>query len=163
MKTVSNTSKSQKIISAFFKPYFDKHPKLESIWFLIYDLDDGIYLADEDNGINGFRWDELSDEKLYESSYKIQDAIKLLKESEVDVKNVISDLQKLVVKLQKDADDSNPLNKIMEDVWNEKTRKELTKKVKKHLEKEIPWKYVNWCQCNVNRDGSVEIEEYNNR
>jgi len=43
---------------------------------------------------------------------------------------------------------------------NEKNRKALTKKVKKHLEKEIPWKYIDWCICKVNRDGSVEIEEY---
>ena len=32
--------------------------------------------------------------------------------------------------------------------------------VKKHLEKEIPWKYVDWCQCYVKRDGTVKIEEY---
>jgi allophanate hydrolase subunit 1 len=102
----------------------------------------------------------LSDEKLYESSYKIQDAIRYLKESKVDVVNVIADLEKLVIKLQKDADDSNPLNKVLDDVLNEKNRKALTKKVKKHLEKEIPWKYVDWCQCYVKRDGTVKIEEY---
>jgi hypothetical protein len=83
-----------------------------------------------------------------------------LKESKVDVVNVIADLEKLVIKLQKDADDSNPLNKVLDDVLNEKNKNELTKKVKKHLKKEIPWKYVNWCHCQVNRNGSVEIEEY---
>jgi hypothetical protein len=87
---------------------------MQSIWFLIYDLDDGIYLADEDCGMNDLRWDELDDDAI----------------------------------------------KILDDVWNEEHRKELTKKVKKHLEKEIPWKYVDWCQCNVYRDGKVEIEEY---
>ena len=153
-------TKSEKIISEFFKPYFEKHPQMNSIWFLIYDLENGIYLADEDSGINELRWDELSDEKMYDSSYKIQDAIKYLKESKCDVANVIEDLQKLILKLQKDADDSNPLNKIMDDVWSDENREKLTKKVVKHLAKEIPWKYVDWCQCNVNRDGSVKIEEF---
>ena len=73
---------------------------------------------------------------------------------------MIEDLQKLILKLQKDADDSNPLNKIMDDVWSDENREKLTKKVVKHLAKEIPWKYVDWCQCNVNRDGSVKIEEF---
>ena len=153
-------TKSEKIISEFFKPYFEKHPQMNSIWFLIYDLENGIYLADEDSGINELRRDELSDEKMYDSSYKIQDAIKYLKESKCDVANVIEDLQKLILKLQKDADDSNPLNKIMDDVWIDENREKLTKKVVKHLAKEIPWKYVDWCQCNVNRDGSVKIEEF---
>lgn len=153
-------TKSEKIISEFFEPYFEKHPQMNSIWFLIYDLENGIYLADEDCGINELRWDELSDEKMYDSSYKIQDAIKYLKESKCDVANVIEDLQKLILKLQKDADDSNPLNKIMDDVWSDENREKLTKKVVKHLAKEIPWKYVDWCQCNVNRDGSVKIEEF---
>ncbi len=133
---------------------------MNSIWFLIHDLENGIYLANEDCGINELRWDELSDQKMYDSSYKIQDAIKYLKESKCDVANVIEDLQKLILKLQKDADDSNPLNKIMDDVWNDENREKLTKKVVKHLAKEIPWKYVDWCQCNVNRDGSVKIEEF---
>ena len=151
--------KSEKIISEFFKPYFEKYPQMNSIWFLIHDLENGIYLADEDCGINELRWDELSDQKMYDSSYKIQDAIKYLKESKCDVVNVIEELQKLILKLQKDADDSNPLNKIMDDVWSDENREKLTKKVVKHLAKEIPWKYVDWCQCNVNRDGSVKIEE----
>jgi uncharacterized membrane-anchored protein YjiN (DUF445 family) len=133
---------------------------MNSIWFLIYDLENGIYLADEDSGINELRRDELSDEKMYDSSYKIQDAIENLEESKCDVANVIEDLQKLILKLQKDADDSNPLNKIMDDVWSDENREKLTKKVVKHLAKEIPWKYVDWCQCNVNRDGSVKIEEF---
>ena len=153
-------TKSEKIISEFFKPYFEKHPQMNSIWFLIYDLENGIYLADEDCGINELRWDELSDQKMYDSSYKIQDAIENLEESKCDVANVIEELQKLILKLQKDADDSNPLNKIMDDVWNDENREKLTKKVVKHLAKEIPWKYVDWCQCNVNRDGSVKIEEF---
>ena len=153
-------TKSEKIISEFFKPYFEKHPQMNSIWFLIYDLENGIYLADEDCGINELRRDELSDQKMYDSSYKIQDAIKYLKESKCDVANVIEELQKLILKLQKDADDSNPLNKIMDDVWSDENREKLTKKVVKHLAKEIPWKYVDWCQCNVNRDGSVKIEEF---
>ena len=153
-------TKSEKIISEFFKPYFEKHPQMNSIWFLIYDLENGIYLADEDCGINELRWDELSDEKMYDSSYKIQDAIENLEESKCDVANVIEELQKLILKLQKDADDSNPLNKIMDDVWIDENREKLTKKVVKHLAKEIPWKYVDWCQCNVNRDGSVKIEEF---
>ena len=153
-------TKSEKIISEFFKPYFEKHPQMNSIWFLIYDLENGIYLADEDCGINELRWDELSDEKMYDSSYKIQDAIENLEESKCDVANVIEELQKLILKLQKDADDSNPLNKIMDDVWSDENREKLTKKVVKHLAKEIPWKYVDWCQCNVNRDGSVKIEEF---
>ena len=152
--------KSEKIISEFFKPYFEKYPQMNSIWFLIYDLENGIYLADEDSGINELRRDELSDEKMYDSSYKIQDAIENLEESKCDVANVIEDLQKLILKLQKDADDSNPLNKIMDDVWSDENREKLTKKVVKHLAKEIPWKYVDWCQCNVNRDGSVKIEEF---
>ena len=152
--------KSEKIISEFFKPYFEKYPQMNSIWFLIHDLENGIYLADEDSGINELRRDELSDEKMYDSSYKIQDAIKYLKESKCDVVNVIEELQKLILKLQKDADDSNPLNKIMDDVWSDENREKLTKKVVKHLAKEIPWKYVDWCQCNVNRDGSVKIEEF---
>ena len=152
--------KSEKIISEFFKPYFEKYPQMNSIWFLIHDLENGIYLADEDSGINELRRDELSDEKMYDSSYKIQDAIKYLKESKCDVANVIEELQKLILKLQKDADDSNPLNKIMDDVWSDENREKLTKKVVKHLAKEIPWKYVDWCQCNVNRDGSVKIEEF---
>ena len=153
-------TKSEKIISEFFKPYFEKYPQMDSIFFLIYDLENGIYLANEDCGINELRWDELSDQKMYDSSYKIQDAIKYLKESKCDVANVIEDLQKLILKLQKDADDSNPLNKIMDDVWSDENREKLTKKVVKHLAKEIPWKYVDWCQCNVNRDGSVKIEEF---
>ena len=152
-------TKSEKIISEFFKPYFEKYPQMNSIWFLIHDLENGIYLADEDSGINELRRDELSDEKMYDSSYKIQDAIENLEESKCDVANVIEDLQKLILKLQKDADDSNPLNKIMDDVWSDENREKLTKKVVKHLAKEIPWKYVDWCQCNVNRDGSVKIEE----
>ena len=152
--------KSEKIISEFFKPYFEKYPQMNSIWFLIHDLENGIYLADEDSGINELRRDELSDEKMYDSSYKIQDAIENLEESKCDVANVIEDLQKLILKLQKDADDSNPLNKIMDDVWSDENREKLTKKVVKHLAKEIPWKYVDWCQCNVNRDGSVKIEEF---
>ncbi len=152
--------KSEKIISEFFKPYFEKYPQMDSIWFLIYDLEDGIYLAGEDYGINELRWDELSDEKMYDSSYKIQDAIENLKESKCDVANVIEDLQKLVLKLQKDADDSNPLRKVLDDVWNDDIIEKLTKKVAKHLAKDIPWKYVKWCQCNVSRDGSVKIEEY---
>ena len=151
--------KSEKIISEFFKPYFEKYPQMNSIWFLIHDLENGIYLADEDSGINELRRDELSDEKMYDSSYKIQDAIENLEESKCDVANVIEELQKLILKLQKDADDSNPLNKIMDDVWSDENREKLTKKVVKHLAKEIPWKYVDWCQCNVNRDGSVKIEE----
>jgi uncharacterized membrane-anchored protein YjiN (DUF445 family) len=117
-------------------------------------------LANEDCGINELRWDELSDQKMYDSSDKIQDAIENLEESKCDVANVIEDLQKLILKLQKDADDSNPLNKIMDDVWSDENREKLTKKVVKHLAKEIPWKYVDWCQCNVNRDGSVKIEEF---
>ena len=153
-------TKSEKIISEFFEPYFEKHPQMNSIWFLIHDLENGIYLADEDSGINELRRDELSDEKMYDSSYKIQDAIENLEESKCDVANVIEDLQKLILKLQKDADDSNPLNKIMDDVWSDENREKLTKKVVKHLAKEIPWKYVDWCQCNVNRDGSVKIEEF---
>ena len=153
-------TKSEKIISEFFKPYFEKYPQMDSIFFLIYDLENGIYLANEDCGINELRWDELSDQKMYDSSYKIQDAIKYLKESKCDVVNVIEELQKLILKLQKDADDSNPLNKIMDDVWSDENREKLTKKVVKHLAKEIPWKYVDWCQCNVNRDGSVKIEEF---
>ena len=152
-------TKSEKIISEFFKPYFEKYPQMDSIFFLIYDLENGIYLANEDCGINELRWDELSDQKMYDSSYKIQDAIENLEESKCDVANVIEDLQKLILKLQKDADDSNPLNKIMDDVWSDENREKLTKKVVKHLAKEIPWKYVDWCQCNVNRDGSVKIEE----
>ena len=152
--------KSEKIISEFFKPYFEKYPQMDSIFFLIYDLENGIYLADEDCGINELRWDELSDQKMYDSSYKIQDAIENLEESKCDVANVIEELQKLILKLQKDADDSNPLNKIMDDVWSDENREKLTKKVVKHLAKEIPWKYVDWCQCNVNRDGSVKIEEF---
>ena len=152
--------KSEKIISEFFKPYFEKYPQMNSIWFLIHDLENGIYLADEDSGINELRRDELSDEKMYDSSYKIQDAIENLEESKCDVANVIEDLQKLILKLQKDADDSNPLNKIMDDVWSDENREKLAKKVVKHLAKEIPWKYVDWCQCNVNRDGSVKIEEF---
>ena len=152
--------KSEKIISEFFKPYFEKYPQMNSIWFLIHDLENGIYLADEDSGINELRRDELSDEKMYDSSYKIQDAIENLEESKCDVANVIEELQKLILKLQKDADDSNPLNKIMDDVWSDENREKLTKKVVKHLAKEIPWKYVDWCQCNVNRDGSVKIEEF---
>ena len=152
--------KSEKIISEFFKPYFEKYPQMNSIWFLIHDLENGIYLADEDSGINELRRDELRDEKMYDSSYKIQDAIENLEESKCDVANVIEDLQKLILKLQKDADDSNPLNKIMDDVWSDENREKLTKKVVKHLAKEIPWKYVDWCQCNVNRDGSVKIEEF---
>ena len=151
--------KSEKIISEFFKPYFEKYPQMNSIWFLIHDLENGIHLADEDSGINELRRDELSDEKMYDSSYKIQDAIENLEESKCDVANVIEELQKLILKLQKDADDSNPLNKIMDDVWSDENREKLTKKVVKHLAKEIPWKYVDWCQCNVNRDGSVKIEE----
>lgn len=153
---------SEKIIAKFFKPYFDKYPELNSLFFLIYHDSDGnnIYFAEEDCGVNDLRWDELSDDNLYKSSYKIQDAIKLLEKSNVDVKTIISDLQKLVTKLQFDADASNPLNKILEETWNDKTRKALTKKVAKHLSKEIPWKYVDWCQCTVSRDGSVEIEEY---
>ena len=153
-------TKSEKIISEFFKPYFEKYPQMNSIWFLIHDLENGIYLADEDSGINELRRDELSDEKMYDSSYKIQDAIENLEESKCDVANVIEELQKLILKLQKDADDSNPLNKIMDDVWSDENREKLTKKVVKHLAKEIPWKYVDWCQCNVNRDGSVKIEEF---
>ena len=153
-------TKSEKIISEFFKPYFEKYPQMDSIFFLIYDLENGIYLADEDCGINELRWDELSDQKMYDSSYKIQDAIENLEESKCDVANVIEELQKLILKLQKDADDSNPLNKIMDDVWSDENREKLTKKVVKHLAKEIPWKYVDWCQCNVNRDGSVKIEEF---
>ena len=152
--------KSEKIISEFFKPYFEKYPQMNSIWFLIHDLENGIYLADEDSGINELIRDELSDEKMYDSSYKIQDAIENLEESKCDVANVIEELQKLILKLQKDADDSNPLNKIMDDVWSDENREKLTKKVVKHLAKEIPWKYVDWCQCNVNRDGSVKIEEF---
>ena len=152
--------KSEKIISEFFKPYFEKYPQMNSIWFLIHDLENGIHLADEDSGINELRRDELSDEKMYDSSYKIQDAIENLEESKCDVANVIEELQKLILKLQKDADDSNPLNKIMDDVWSDENREKLTKKVVKHLAKEIPWKYVDWCQCNVNRDGSVKIEEF---
>ena len=152
-------TKSEKIISEFFEPYFEKHPQMNSIWFLIHDLENRIYLANEDCGINELRWDELSDQKMYDSSDKIQDAIENLEESKCDVANVIEDLQKLILKLQKDADDSNPLNKIMDDVWSDENREKLTKKVVKHLAKEIPWKYVDWCQCNVNRDGSVQIEE----
>ena len=152
--------KSEKIISEFFKPYFEKYPQMDSIFFLIYDLEDGIYLADEDGGINELRWDELSDQKMYAASFKIKDAIKNLKESKVDVANVIEDLQKLILKLQKDADDSNPLNKALDDIWSTQNKEKLTKKVAKHLAKEIPWKYVDWCQCDVNRDGSVKIEEY---
>jgi len=157
MKTTKN---SEKIISEFFKPYFEKYPLMESIWFSIYDLNNEIYLADEDCGINEFRRDELSDDKIDESSYKIRDAIQLLKESKVDVTNIITDLEKLGDKLQTDSRNSNPLNDIIDDVWCEKNKNELTKKVKKHLKKEIPWKYVNWCHCEVDRNGSVEIEEY---
>lgn len=149
----TNTAKSEKIISEFFKPYFKKHPQLDSIWFLIYDLDDGIY----DCGVNGLRRDELSDQKMYDSSYKIQDAIELLEDSTVDVTHVIAELKTIVSKLQSDADDCNPLNKIMDDVWNDDVRNKLSKKVVNHLSKEIPWKYVDWCHCNVNRDGSVDM------
>jgi hypothetical protein len=155
--------KSEKIISEFFKPYFEKYPQMDSIWFLIYliyDLEDGIYLADEHCGINGLHYDDLRDEKTIDSSYKIQDAIENLKESKCDVANVIEDLQKLVLKLRKDAEDGNPLRKVLDDVWNDDIIEKLTKKVSKHLAKEIPWKYVKWCQCNVNRDGSVKIDEY---
>jgi hypothetical protein len=153
---------SEKIIAEFFKPYFDKYPELNSLFFLIYHDSDGnnVYFAEEDCGINDLRWDELSDDNLYESSYKIQEAIKLLEKTNVDVQTIIGDLQKLVTKLQLDADGSNPLNKTLEETWNDKTRKALNKKVAKYLRKEIPWKYVDWCQCTVNRDGSVEIEEF---
>lgn len=153
-------TKSEKIISEFFKPHFKKYPELDSFWFLIHDINGDIYLADEDCGINGIRRDELSDEKMYDSSYKIQDAIRLLRESEQKLDDTITELEKLVVKLQKDADDSNPLNKLIDDIWNDEIRAVLTKKVTKHLEKQIPWKYVNYCHCLVNKDGSVEIEEF---
>ena len=152
-------TKSEKIISEFFKPHFEKYPELESLWFLIYDFDDGIYLADEDCGINGHRHDDLSDDTLEESSYKIQNAIKILEESKVDVGNIIVELNGIVNKLQTDAWNSNPLNEILENVWGENTRAELTKKVAKSLSKEIPWKYVDWCQCDVTRT-SVSIEEF---
>ena len=152
--------KSEKIISEFFKPYFEKYPQMDSIWFGIYDFNDNVYLDEEDCGINGLHYDDLRDEKMIDSSDKIQDAIFSLMESKVDVANVIEDLQKLVLKLQKDADDSNPLNKALDDIWSTQNKEKLTKKVAKHLAKEIPWKYVKWCQCDVNRDGSVKIEEY---
>ena len=154
--------KSEKIIREFFKPYFEKYPEMEDIWFLIYDFDDGIYLAEEDSGINGKRWDELSDDKLYETSYQIQKAVDILKESKIPIPmpNIINELEKIWNKLQKDADDSNPLNKVLDDVWSDENRKALTKKVKKYLEKEIAWKYVDYCQCTVTRTGTVKIDEH---
>ena len=81
-------------------------------------------------------------------------------ESKVDVANVIEDLQKLVLKLQKEAKESDPLRKVMNDVWNDRNSEKLTKKVEKHLAIEIPWRYVECCHCDVNRDGSVKIEEF---
>lgn len=152
-------SKAEKIISEFFKSYFKKYPSFESLFFLIYNFDSGIYLADEDCRINGQRWDELSDDELYESSYKIEKAIESLRESKVDTGKIISELENIVVKLRKESDDSNPLNKIFEDVWSKGNQRALTKKVKKLLEKEIPWKYVSYCECTVKRDGTVEIED----
>ena len=157
MKTTKN---SERIISEFFKPYFEKYTLMESIWFSIYDMGDEICLADDDCGINEFRGEELSDDKMDQSSYKIQCAIQQLIESKVDLTNIITDLEKVVDKLQKDSRNSNPLNNIFDDVWCEKNINKLTKKVEKHLKKEIPWKYIDWCICKVNRDGSVEIEEY---
>ena len=153
-------TKSEKIISKFFKPYFEKYPELKSIWFIIHNMDGDIYLADEDYGINGFGWDELSDKKIYDSSYKIQDAIRLLRDSGQKLDNTITELEKLVGKLQKDADDSNQLIKLMDCVWNDEIRKVLTKKAAKHLKKEISWKYVNECHCLVGNDGITEIDEY---
>lgn len=152
--------KSEKIISEFFKPYFEKYPQMDSIWFGIYDFNDNVYLYEEDYGINGLHYDDLRDKKMIDSSDKIQDAIFSLMQSKCDVANVIEDLQKLVLKLRKDAEDSNPLRKVLDDVWNDDIIEKLTKKVSKHLAKEIPWKYVKWCQCNVSRDGSVKIDEY---
>lgn len=152
--------KSKTIISKFFKPYFDKHPELNSLWFLIHDFDDGLYLAEEDAGVNGRRWDELRDEKMDNASDKIHNAINLIKESGVEATIIINELEKIVNKLHEDSYNSNPLNKIMDDVWNDKNRSELTKKVTKHLEKEIPWRYVDWCECTVHRDGTVEIDEH---
>ena len=152
--------KSEKIISEFFKPYFKKHPQMYSIWFSIYNVDNDVYLSEEDCGINGFHCDELCDEKMYDSSCKIQDVISSLMESKVDVANVIEDLQKLVLKLQKEAKESNPLRKVMDDVWNDRNSEKLNKKVVKHLAIEIPWRYVECCHCDVNRDGSVKIHEF---
>ena len=85
--------KSEKIISEFFKPYFEKHPSMESLFFLIYNSNDVIYLAEEDCGINGSRWDELSDQKMYESSFAIQKAIEYLEESKVDALDIIEQLK----------------------------------------------------------------------
>jgi len=151
-------TKSEKIISEFFKPYFKKYPELNSIWFIIHNMDGDIHLEDEDCGINGFSMDELSNEKMYDASYKIQDAIRLLRDSRQKLDNTITELEKLVGKLQKDAGDSNPLNKLKDDVWNGEIRRVLTKKVDKHLKKEISWKHVNYCHCLVGKDGIAEIE-----
>jgi hypothetical protein len=120
--------KSEKIILEFFKPYFIKYAEIDSIWFLIYNFNDKIILADEDYGINGFRWDELSNKILLDSSCKIKDAIDCLKQSKVNISNIVNKLEKVFAKTQKDAYDSNPLNKILDDVWNDKNRFSLNKK-----------------------------------
>lgn len=154
--------KSKQIISNFFQKYFKKYPEIDSFWFLIYNNgNEKFRLADEDVGINDLRWDELSDRSTYESSYKIQEAIEKLNESSVknldDIKNKLTLIWQ---NLQKQAYDNNPLNKVLEDIWSDKNREKLTKKVKKSLEKEILWKYVSWCKCTVKKDGNVDIKEF---
>lgn len=151
--------KSKNKISNFFKPLFEKHKEMESFFFVIHDLADGLYLADEDSGINGERWDDLADEEMYNSSFKIQEAIKILKESKNVDDDIVQKLNNIVKELQTKADDSNPLIKVHDDVWSDDNREKLTKLIKKDLEKKIPWRYVNYCICTVNRDGTVEIEE----
>lgn len=152
--------KTQQIISNFFKPYFEKYPEMNSLWFLIYNFEDGIYLDDADCGINGSRRDDLDDPKLMDASFKIQDAISILNKTQMVDSQIINELESLWRKLQEKAADSNPLNKIIDDVWGDENREKLTQKIAKRLSKEIPWKYVDWCQCDVKRDGTVNIEEY---
>lgn len=154
--------KSKQIIADFFKKYFLKYSEIDSFYFIIYNDGNGKFrLADEDIGVNDLRLDELSDRSMYDSSYKIQDAIQELEKSNVknldDIKNKLTLIWK---ELQQRAYDSNPLNKIIEEIWSDKNREELNKKIKKSLEEEIPWKYVNWCKCTVKKDGNINIEEF---
>lgn len=148
-------NKSEKIIYNFFKNDFEKYKDINSIYFVISRYGESIVLSEEDCGFNEKRWSEFGDKILDKKADAVAKARSMLKQENVldlDLK-----LEKLEINLRNQSWNSDPRNKIMENIWNEKRINSLTNKVFKHLLQEVPWEIVNYCVCTVCNDGKVDI------
>jgi hypothetical protein len=158
---MKKTENLEKTIINFFKPYFKRYPPLDSFWFIMHDLDINpkIYLSDEEYAINEIHRTDLSDEILLDASNKINEVIDILNESntKINISNLLTNLKLISKQLQKSAEDKNPLNNILKNIWNDETRKSLTQKLKIHAKEEIDWKHIAWVKFTVRRNGTIRV------